>query len=294
MIFNLIMQYGFVPDVWKTAIVVPIYKKGPASNAKNYRPISLTCIGSKMFEKIVKSHLMSHLQENGLLSKEQHGFLTKRSTTANLLELTSDLSVNFNTRVSTLVAYVGLQKAFDKVSIAKLIHKIENWGIGGKLKSCISSVLTGRSQKVKVDGQLSDSLLLRSGVPQGGVLGPVIFTIYINDLPTILPPSLKSKIHADDFKCYSKVVTADDLEIFSRALHNISQWARDWQLPISTEKSALLLFSNSLELVGGRDLRLEKQMLTSLSRTLDLSVTFDSDLKFKSQISIVCGKAKQR
>jgi len=145
-----------------------------------------------------------------------------------------------------------------------------------------------------VDGQLSDSKLLRSGVPQGSVLGPVLFTIYINDLPTVLPPSMKSKIFADDFKCYSKAVTVNDLETFARALFNISQWARDWQLPISTEKSALLLFSNSLELVGGQNLRLEEQMLTSLSKTLDLGVTFDSDLKFKSHINIVCGKAKQR
>ena len=106
--------------------------------------------------------------------------------------------------------------------------------------------------------------------------------------------TIKSKIFADDFKCYSKAVTSDDLETFSRALNSISQWARDWQLPISTEKSALMLFSHSMELVGGQNLRLDDQILTSLSKTLDLGVTFDSDLKFKSQINIACGKAKQR
>ena len=95
-IFNLIMQYGVLPDIWRTAIVVQIYKKGPASNPKNYRPISLTCMGCKRFEKIIKTHLVSHFHANNLLNKEQHGFLTKRSTTTNLLELTYDLAVNFN------------------------------------------------------------------------------------------------------------------------------------------------------------------------------------------------------
>ena len=178
MIYNLIMQYGVLPDIWKTAIVVPIYKQGPTSNPKNYRPISLTCIGCKLFEKIIKTHLVTHFKANNLLSHEQHGFLSKRSTTTNLLEFASDLGMNFNSRASTLVAYVDFQKAFDKVPTTKLLHKIDTWGVSDKLRSCLASFLSDRSQRVKLVGHLSEVKTLRSGVPQRSVLGPVLFTIY--------------------------------------------------------------------------------------------------------------------
>ena len=142
------MQTGVLPDIWKTAIVVPLYKKGPASNANNYRPISLTCVGCKIFEKIVKTYVVSYLQRINFFSNAQHGFLQKRSTTTNLLELMGDLCVNFNERASTFVGHIDFQKAFDKVSVPKLLYKIDILGIGGKLKSCLESFLTGRSQRV--------------------------------------------------------------------------------------------------------------------------------------------------
>ena len=135
---------------------------------------------------------------------------------------------------------------------------------------------------------MSEIKTLRSGVPQGSVLGPVLFTLYINDLPSILPASIKSKVFADDFKCYSKIETTEDLETFSVALNGITKWARDWQLPVSTEKSSMMLFSNSLNLLGGQNLSLDNEMLKSLPKTLDLGVTFDSDFRFKSQINIAC------
>ena len=139
MIYCLMMQTRALPDIWKTAIVVPLYKKGPASNANNYRPISLTCVGCKIFETIVKTYVVSYLQRIKFFSKAQHGFLEKKSTTTNLLELMGDLCVNFNERASTLVGYIDFQKAFDKVSVPKLLYKIDILGIGGKLKSCLES-----------------------------------------------------------------------------------------------------------------------------------------------------------
>ena len=125
-------------------------------------------------------------------------------------ELKGDLCVNFNERVSTLVGYIDFQKAFDRVSVPKLLYKIDILGTGGKLKSCLESFLTGRSQRVKVEGELSESKSIISGVPQGSVLGPILFAIYINDLPTVMPQSIRSKIFADDFKCYTRIVSDKD------------------------------------------------------------------------------------
>ena len=186
------------------------------------------------FESKIKTSIVAHLQANNLISKAQHGFLKKRSTTTNLMELMGDLVENFNRKASSIVAYVDFKKAFDKVSVIKLLHKIDNMGIGGKLLSCIASLLTNRSKRVKVAGYLSDANVILSGVPQGSVLGPVLFLIYINDLPSSLPQSVTSKIFADDFKCYAKVLSSEDLDTFSSAMNSISHWAQCWQLPVAS------------------------------------------------------------
>jgi hypothetical protein len=294
MIFGLIMQTGILPAVWKTAYVVPIFKKGSTSDAKNYRPISLTCIGCKIFETIVKKHLLSHLNSNNFINKAQHGFLAKRSTVTNLLEFMADLTTNFNVKSSTLVTYIDFQKAFDKVSSAKLLQKIDMLGIGGQLRACLASFLTGRSQRVKISGILSESKPLISGVPQGSVLGPILFAIYVNDLPNILPPSVKSKIFADDFKCYSKISSIVDIDITSEALNRITDWAEAWQMPFSMNKSTLMLFSHSVDLISGENLKLNNCVLESTRETLDLGVIFQSNFKFTAHIDSVCNKAKQR
>ena len=219
------------------------------------------------------------------MSKVQHGFLKKRSTTTNLMELMGDLVENFNKKASTIVAYVDFKKAFDKVSVPKLLHKIDMMGIGAKLLSCIASLLTNRSQTVKVAGCLSDAKIIASGVPQGSVLGPVLFLIDINDLPSSLPLSITSKIFADDFKCYTKVASSVDLDNFSVSMNGISHWAQCWQLPVASDKCSLMLFSRTMELVGGNNLCLDNKKLEPLRKTLDLGVTLEPDLKFKTQIN---------
>ena len=178
MIFNLIMQNGALPDILKTAFVTPIFKKGLASEPGNYRPISITCIACRIFERIVKEYLIEHLNRNRVFNPAQHGFLAGHSTCTNLLESMADWTTNLDNKTGTIVTYIDYQKAFDSVSIPKLIHKLKHLDITGKLLNCLASFLTNRSQKVKVENQFSNTRFLRSGVPQGSVLGPILFIVY--------------------------------------------------------------------------------------------------------------------
>ena len=224
---------------------------------------------------------------NNFVSKAQHGFLAKRSTVTNLLELMEDLTNNLNEKASTLVTYINFHKAFDKVCPAKLMLKIESLGIDGPLKACLISFLSGRSQRVKINGFLSETRTLCSGIPQGSVLGPLLFLIYLNDLTDILPVTVESKIYADDLKYYKKISVEDDIHVLSIALAKIEEWAAMWQMPFSLNKSSLMLFSSSYEYVSGDNLKLNDYILEATRESLDLGVIFQYDLKFTAHIDSV-------
>ena len=182
-------------------------KKGASSNADNYRPISLTCVASKIFEQILKDAILNHLKCYNILDPSQHGFVEKRSTCSNLIESLGDWTRSIENKDSTLVAYVDFQKAFNCVSFPKLIHKLKHIGIAGKLLDCISSFLIGRTQRVKLENIVSDEVVLISGVPRGSVLGPVLFVIYINDIVYGQPTGTISKLYVDDLKSYNVILT---------------------------------------------------------------------------------------
>ena len=139
---------------------------------------SLTCVASKLLEQVIKRDLVTHLNQHKILSPSQHGFLEKHSTCSNLLEAITNWTRNIDKKTETLVAYVDFQKAFDKVSFPKLLHKLKHIEISVKLLDCISSFLYGRTQRVKVNNVLSDIVHLISGVPQGSVLGPILFLLF--------------------------------------------------------------------------------------------------------------------
>ena len=249
--FRLLMQFGEIPDLWKQATVTPIFKKGSSSSPENYRPISLTCVCCKLFEAGIKFYLMQYLTENNFLSPTQHGFLSKHSTCTNLLESLNEWTEGLNMKVDTLVAYVDFAKAFDRVSIPKLLAKLEHIGITGKLLSCIKSFLTNRSQRVRIDGELSGSRAVISGVPQGSVIGPILFLIYINDVANSIPYEANAKLFADDLKTCVRVKNNSDEFVFIDVLEQISNWAEMWQLPLATAKYCWMDISNKRETVQG-------------------------------------------
>ena len=186
-----------------------------------------------------------------------------------------------------------LLKPFDCMSVPKLIYKLELFGIAGNVLSCIRSFLTGRIQRVKVGEVFSSYRSVLSGVPQGSVLGPILFTLYINDIVDCFLPDTRVKLYADDLKSYSRITGPQSIDLFRSVLNPLTVWASDWQLPISVGKSCWMRVSNRKDaehigfVLGGGDLQLSEDLK-------DLGVTFTSKLNFSIHISSVIKKAKQR
>ena len=192
------MSTAEIPDDWKKANVTAIFKKGSKKQPGNYRPVSLTCQMGKVLEKIIKEDLVHYLESNKLIFETQHGFRIKKSCLTNLLEFTKFVGDKIDEGKPVDVIYLDFQKAFDKVPHIRLINKLKALGIGGNVLNWIREWLKDRVQRVVINGEKSDWAHVSSGVPQGSVLGPILFIIYINDIDeSILSLILK---FADDTK----------------------------------------------------------------------------------------------
>lgn len=202
-IFNTSFRTGIVPEAWRSANISSIFKKGSRSNPGNYRPVSLTSIVCKVMEKIVRGWIMDHMERNKLLSDKQYGFIPGRSTTLQLLKVTEEWTRSLDEGDTTDVILLDFKKAFDSVPHRRLLEKVRSYGITGHTWEWLRGFLTDRRQRVTVMGQTSPWHPVRSGVPQGSVLGPVLFAIYINDLPEQV--SSKLYLFADDTKMHKKV-----------------------------------------------------------------------------------------
>ena len=229
-IFENILSTSFYPDMWKLANVSPIFKKGDKQSIKNYRPISLLPIYGKMFEKIIFNNLYHYLNSNNLITRNQSGFRPDDSTPNQLLFLVDEIHQAFEDRNSLEVraVFLDISKAFDKVWHDGLIFKLKQNGISGSLFKLLANYLNNRKQRVVLNGSCSDYSDIESGVPQGSVLGPLLFLIYINDLER----NIKSNINffADDTMLFSivkdPVTSGDDL---NHDLDIIHQWAHQWK-----------------------------------------------------------------
>ena len=247
-IFQNILRTGIFPDQWKEANVTPVHKKKDKQTVSNYRPISLLPIFAKIFEKIVFKNLYNFLTSNNLITRNQSGFTPGDSGTNQLLSLIHDVHSAFDdiSCLEVRSVYLDMSKAFDKVWHEGLLFKLKQNGIDGKLLDLFANYLSNRRQRVVLNGKSSDWAPILSGVPQGSVLGPLLFLIFINDLEAGIISQIK--FFADDTSLYSVV---KDPEISARELNHdlevINNWAKQWKMsfnPDPTKPANEILFSH--------------------------------------------------
>lgn len=283
-----IMRYsldtGDVPKEWKTAIVTPIYKKGDKLEPSNYRPISLTSIVCKIMEKIIVEQLTAFLIANSIIPKNQHGFLPGKSVSTNLLQCVNNWTDNHDKNIPTDIVYLDFEKAFDRVPFKRLIAKLEHYGIRGKLLKWINCFLTNRTFKVKVGSTMSDELPVLSGVPQGSVLGPILFLIYISDLSVNL--TANTSLYADDTKIYCNP-TDKNMSIQSD-LKKIENWTKDWLLTLNINKCTVLYLGKNNP---KKQYLLNNTPIVSVTEQNDLGVIISEDLKWEKHIRSITKKA---
>ncbi len=222
-LFRLCIASGRVPQQWKVATVVPIFKSGDPFNPSNYRPVSLTSSVSRLFECLLKEAIEHFLEPQQLICPQQHGFRKRHSVETQLLEATNDWTLALERSLPTDVIYLDLKRAFDKVSHPKLLAKCAAYGLAGPLLDCLADFLGGRQQSVRVETALSSFVPVESGVPQGAVLSPLLFTIFINDMPEKVSNGTKIRLFANDAKLYRSISCPGDTGILQADVNSLDQ-----------------------------------------------------------------------
>jgi hypothetical protein len=280
-LFQQSYDQGVLPDDWKNALVTALHKKGSKSDPGNYRPISLTCITCKIMEHVVLSHVAKHMSRNNILLDSQHGFREKLSTVTQLIVSTHDWASTLNQKGQSDVVLLDFSKAFDLVPHHRLAVKLHHYGIRGPTLNWVKAFLKGRRQAVSVNGMHSSWEDITSGVPQGSVLGPVLFLLYINDISQQLQSQIR--LFADDSIVYKEINTPADHEILQNDLDTLSSWADDWLMRFNVPKCAVMSITLKRN-VSIHQYSINGEALQRVKQHDYLGVTISDDLKWSSHI----------
>ena len=285
-LINMSLMKSKVPSMWKKANVLPLFKKGSKNNVNNYRPVSLLCLPSKILEQIVFKKVYNHIRDNNLLTEHQSGFQSGDSTVHQLSYLYHEFCKALDEKKEVRIVFCDISKAFDKVWHEGLIFKLKRMGISGSLLEWFKDYLSNRLQRVIIRGQHSLWGLIKAGVPQGSVLGPLLFLIYINDIADNL--TCKIKLFADDTTLY---LTFDDQDIvkanLEENLNRISEWANQWIVSFSPTKtkSMTVSFKNK----KSKPITFNNSELEEVSEYKHLGLTFSSTLSWNTHIQNLVG-----
>ena len=291
LIFNKSLTECLVPTDWKHSNVTAIFKKGDKTDPGNYRPISLTCLVCRVLESILRDQIILHLQKYDLIAKSQHGFLPHRSCLTNLLEFLEVITKLLDEGHSVDVMFLDFSKAFDKVPHIRLMSKVRAHGINGTVANWIEEWLSNRKQRVVLNGKESDWIDVLSGVPQGSVLGPCLFLIYINDIDGAIDcVSTLIKKFADDTKTASVANNLAQCDKFQEQLDNLQRWSDIWQMSFNLDKCVVMH-------LGKKNPRYSYNLNGTLMKTTDcekdIGVYMNSSLKPSSHIAEAVKKANR-
>ena len=286
------IQSMSVPGKWKESIVSVLFKKGNKLLAGNYRPVSLTCILRKVLESILRDHFIEHMVRNLFFSDKQYGFISGRSSTLQLLKVLDEWTDALDEGYSVDCVYMDFQKAFDTVPHRRLLSKVRTYGFNENMINWIEQFITGRTQRVRIDGEFSESKEVISGIPQGSVLGPFLFLVFVNDMPELVESMMY--LFADDNKVF-KVIRhptrdRDDMQI---DLDKLYSWSKVWLMRIHPDK----LFG--MEIGGWRenpqhDYTVGPMLVKHSKMEKDIGVEVDDQLRFSSHIDTITKKANSK
>ena len=282
------LDQGIIPEDWRIANVSPIFKKGSRGKASNYRPVSLTSQVCKVYESILRDAILEHLIKNQLLRDSQHGFLRGRSCLSNLLAFLDKVTDYVDKGINVDVIFSDLAKAFDKVPHVRLMNKVRAHGIDGSVSNWIENWLRGRKQRVCIRGEGSTWLEVISGVPQGSVLGLILFLIFINDMDCGITNQLLK--FADDAKLFGKVQFELDNKSLQSDLQRLFDWAKEWQMEVNIEKCKVMHIGKSNK---NFKYYMNNKELEMVQEEKDLGVLITADLKASSQCVQACNKANR-
>ena len=294
-VFNQSWNTGNFPAKWKEAILIPILKKGKDKNRKDsYRPISLLSCLSKTMERMVNKRLQNHLERNGLISQTQSGFRKNRSTEDQVAFLAQEVENAFQEKMKTIAVFFDLTKAFDKVWKEGLLLKLLKKGIGGKMFKWLESYLFHRSARVKIDGCRSHLVKIKEGVPQGGVISPTLFIIFIDDIVNELSRHISKALHADDLAIWtSQSYTSTATYLMQEAVDKVSEWSKEWLVEINKTKTESTCFSLSPE-KWKETLKLDGQAIPKQATPTYLGVKMDKTLTWGPHIEDIEKKATRK